>query len=226
MSSKKDRLKGAIKNELKGDGIMREFVRNVNEDKKSEPAAKENGVAGNGKSDDQPREIPEKKSRTSAARPSKPGRSLPIPRHNTPREWWISFLAFLFVVFLVFGIYFVSTMESPVNSYVKLSTAPLLQQERFPHGERPNFQIDEPVYISYFSNGPLNSNIVYFKVYIMTNDGAHKILTSSQYTIDPQWNTLETHFQKEFFDYPGIYEIVIENENKVELARQQFEIKR
>lgn len=227
MSSKKDKLKGAIQSELKGDTIMHEFIKNVNEDKQGEPDTKSKSSQT---SSSQKQKKEDKKEEKKATR-QKPRRAqgssgLPAPRNNTPKEWWLSFLAFLFITGLIFGAYFISTYESLPGSYIRLSGEPWSEHKIYPHDSAPNFRIHTPIYINYISKEALNTDLVSIHVYTLQSEGTRNLLTSSQYKIDRRWRKLETHFQKEFFENPGKYEIIIQDENNTQLARQFFEVTR
>ncbi len=222
---KKSRLKGAAAGELGKSGIMRDFIENVNSDK------------NNGGNDSKGREAGSRTenakkdyTKPAASKGDFPGKNRPVPyssktpHSTTAKEWWLSFSSFFLIIGLIFGIYFFSALPE-TGSYVMLSNSPISDQNISAHSSPPSLSRGNPVYFTYTSDKPVGSDTLGIAVYQYGPSNEKTLLTALRVNVKPHWRVISSHFQKEYFEYPGKYEMVMETATRVELTRQVFHIR-
>ncbi|MDH4262692.1 MAG: hypothetical protein OEV78_06600 [Spirochaetia bacterium] len=219
--NKKDELKGAIDSELSPNGIMSDFVNNIRNDKDSDKRS------SSGKSDESEGFMESIKSLAQkgqkAIKDNDPfSGNFPMIRNRTQKEWWVSLGAFLSVVLLIFLLFFAFGSN---NKYQIHLSPNAIDNYTFGTSETKEvFEIGKPVYIYFAAQKAIKTKKIFIKVInlnMSSGDGNISIIESN---INPKWKVIETHFQKEFFESPGKYKIIIENEKKKVLIEKTFTV--
>lgn len=216
MPSKKDkksRLRGAAAGELNRPGIMKDFIENVKQDKGANSEGAEKEPKG--------KPIKTMKPEQKKAKELPPAKG---PHSTTSKEWWISFSSFILIISLIFGVYFFA--GKPTNQpFVYLANDPIDKRPGIAHANPPRLDRGMPVYFTYTSDKAVGSDTIGIQVYQYGPAGEKNLLTVSRVNVKPHWRIIESFFQREYFEYPGKYEIIFETATRVELARQVFHIR-
>lgn len=214
-TGKKDELKGAMHDEISSGSIMGDFINNVNNDKKNEKSSskKDEEYSGSAKP---------LKSLTEGGKSLFSG-SLPVIRNSNQKEWWVSIGSFATVITLVLLLFF--AFGSSNKYQIQLASTAI---ENYAYGtgdSRETFEIGKPVYIYFGAKSAIKSDKIYIHVINLNQGDAEEKMATIESNINPKWKVVETHFQKEFFETPGNYKIVIENEKKKVLVEKTFSVK-
>jgi hypothetical protein len=216
-NSKKDKLEGAIGNELSSEGIMSAFVGHVQDDKTNGNFEEKSST-----SKESPRDSADNESRS--IKKSEYSKSLPMIRNPNKKEWWISLSAFFTVIALVL-ILFTGPCEKTQVFNIKLSSSPLDSSNITSLTDTSNFSIGTPVYFYFGSTNALNINKVFIYVENLNPNISEMKISTIESNINPNWKSIETYFQKEFFENPGKYKITVQNSEKKVLAEKIFYIR-
>jgi hypothetical protein len=215
--SKKDELKGAMDGELSSNGIMGEFVNNVKNDKSNSGKSEESGgFLESIKSIAQMGQKTQKDKGDS-------GGNFPMIRNRSQKESWVSLGAFLAVIFLVLLIFFAIGGGNKYQVY--LSSTPV---DNYMYGAaetKETFESGKPVYVYFAAKKAIKTGKIFIEVINLNRSSAEGKLSTIESNINPEWKIVETHFQKEYFETPGKYKIIIENEKKKVLVDKIFTIK-
>lgn len=213
-NSKKDKLEGAIGNELGSDGIMSAFVSQIQSDK-SEPVSQASPEMKESekfhKNEDERRE-------------SMPTRRLAMIKSPGKKEWWISLGAFSTIIILVLFFFWLPCSKAQTYK-IRLSDKSMDAISMMNLPDTANFSVGSPVYFFFGSEKPLQVKKVFIHVENLNLPSSTAKMSSTEYNINPNWKSIETHFQKEFFDSPGKYRITVENAEKKVLAEKIFYIR-
>jgi len=215
---KKDDLKGAMDQEMSSGGIMGDFVKNVNKDNSK-------GKGSSEKPEETGGFLESIKSLAKRGEQDKDDYSgnYPMIRNRTPREWWISSGAFLVVLLLVFFLFFGFAGGNKYQLYLS-STA--IDNYTYGSAEASEFfETNRPIYVYFAAKKKMKTNKVSIKIVNLSHSSADSNLSIIESNINPNWKIVETHFQKEFFESPGKYKIIISNEKKKTLIEKTFTVR-
>jgi len=210
--NKKDELKGAMDDELSSKGIMGEFVNNVHDDR-SQPSGKSGEKGGF---------IESLKSLREGSKGGFGG-NFPMIRNRSAQEWWVSLAGFITVIFLVFLLFF--SFGSGNKYQVYLFSNPIDNISYGSAESREVFESNKPIYVYFASKKAIKTNKIFIQVINLNRPASESKMSLIESNINPNWKIVETHFQKEFFETPGNYKIIIENEKKKLLFEKSFKIK-
>jgi hypothetical protein len=215
--NKKDELKGAINNELSSNGIMGEFVNNLKNDKNNNGATSKSEESGSLL--ESIKSIAQKSPKDKGGF----GDNLPMIRNRTRKEWWVSLAAFFTVILLIFLLFFGFGSE---NKYeLALASSAL---DNYAYGAavtNETFESGKPVYVYFAAKKAINSNKIFIQVINLNQSSDESKMSLIESNINPNWKIVETHFQKEYFENPGKYKIIIENEKKKVLVEKIFTVR-
>ncbi|MDH4200755.1 MAG: hypothetical protein OEV66_10285 [Spirochaetia bacterium] len=210
--NKKDLLDGAISEEL-SDGLMSEFINEVNEDKKNEKTSSK-------KHSESEKSMKELKVAPNASFES----YVPMIRNNNFKEWWISLGAFATIMTIVILFFFIPFGAND-KFQIHLSSRAISNYNFAADETHDTFELGKPVYVYFTSKKALNSKTINISIINLSGGLSDNQLSSFQSKINPKWKVVETHFQKEFFESPGKYKIIIQNDQKKVLVEKTFSVK-
>ena len=212
--NKKDELKGAMDSELSSNGIMGDFVNHVKNDKSSSSKSEESGgliesikslVQRGSKNDDNF------------------GGNYPMIRNRTQKEWWVSLGSFATIIFLIFLLFFAFGSSNKYQLYLTSSAT-----DNYSYGAaetRETFESGKPVYVYFAAKKAIKSKKIFIQVINLSQSSNENKMSLIESNINPNWKIVETHFQKEYFENPGKYKIIIENEKKKVLVEKIFTVR-
>ncbi len=91
------------------------------------------------------------------------------------------------------------------------------------------YPIDKRIYVFFVTGGRLGVRQVHIKIIEEIKKPGNKVDTvligQSQRTVNPNWRSFSTHFQREYFDHAGSYKVQIVSPSGKMLAENRFVIK-
>jgi len=212
---KKDELKGAMNGETSSDGIMSEFINHIKNDKGEDKSA-------SGKSGETGGLLGSLKSLTQKDKGGFGG-NFPMIRNTNQREWWVSLGSFAVIIVLVILLFFAFGSGNKYQLY--LVSSPI---DNYSYGSaetKKTFDSGKPVYVYFGAKSAIKTKKIFIQIINLNSSSDESKLSTLESNINPGWKVVETHFQKEFFENPGKYKIIIENEKKKVLIEKIFTIK-